>query len=100
MKIEFENSIRRLSFLCRLTDIKITWINSWTGELLIKQMKNWKFLVIESNHHVYTKFNISILYYSANGSKQLTIYYKTIKKYMIMLRHFKKELIVLYLTAH
>ena len=27
MKIEFENSIRRLSILCRLPDIKITWIN-------------------------------------------------------------------------
>ena len=26
-KIEFENSITRLSFLCRLPDIKITWIN-------------------------------------------------------------------------
>ena len=27
MKIEFQNSIRRLSFLCRLPDIKIAWIN-------------------------------------------------------------------------
>ena len=27
MKIEFENSIRRLVFLCRLADIKIVWIN-------------------------------------------------------------------------
>ena len=27
MKIEFENTIRRLSFLCRLPDIKIAWIN-------------------------------------------------------------------------
>ena len=27
MKIKFENSIRRLSFLCRLQDIKIAWIN-------------------------------------------------------------------------
>ena len=27
MKIQFENSIRRLSFLCRLRDIKIAWIN-------------------------------------------------------------------------
>ena len=27
MKIEFENSIRRLSFLCRLPDIKIAWVN-------------------------------------------------------------------------
>ena len=29
MKIEFENSIRRLSFLCRLPYIKIAWINPW-----------------------------------------------------------------------
>ena len=26
-KSEFENSIRRVSFLCRLTDIKIAWTN-------------------------------------------------------------------------
>ena len=26
MKIEFENTIKRLSFLCHLTDIKIAWI--------------------------------------------------------------------------
>ena len=29
MKIEFQNSIIRLSFLCRVTDIKIAWINTW-----------------------------------------------------------------------
>ena len=27
MKIEFENSFRKLSFLSRLADIKIAWIN-------------------------------------------------------------------------
>ena len=27
MKIEFENSVGRSSFLCCLTDIKIAWIN-------------------------------------------------------------------------
>ena len=27
MKTEFENSIRRLIFLCLLMDIKIAWIN-------------------------------------------------------------------------
>ena len=27
IKIEFQNSIERLSFLCRITDIKIAWIN-------------------------------------------------------------------------
>ena len=27
MKIEFKNWIKRLSFLCRLPDIKIAWIN-------------------------------------------------------------------------
>ena len=30
MKVEFENSVRRLSFLCHLPDIKIAWINPWT----------------------------------------------------------------------
>ena len=30
LKIEFENSIRRLSFLCRLAGIKIAWINPST----------------------------------------------------------------------
>ena len=29
MKIEFENSIRKLNFLCRLPGIKIAWINPW-----------------------------------------------------------------------
>ena len=29
MKIEFENSIRRLSILCPLPEIKIAWINPW-----------------------------------------------------------------------
>ena len=29
MKIEFENSIRRLRFLCRLPDTNIAWINPW-----------------------------------------------------------------------
>ena len=27
MKIEFQNSIVRLSYLCCITDIKIAWIN-------------------------------------------------------------------------
>ena len=27
MKSEFENSIRRLSILCRIPDIRIAWIN-------------------------------------------------------------------------
>ena len=30
LKIEFENSIRRLSFLCCLPDIKIAWVNPWS----------------------------------------------------------------------
>ena len=31
MKIEFQNSIVRLRFLCGITDIKIAWINPWNG---------------------------------------------------------------------
>ena len=27
IKIEFQNSIERLSFLCRIKDMKIVWIN-------------------------------------------------------------------------
>ena len=30
MKIEIQNSIVRFSFSCRVTDIKIAWINTWT----------------------------------------------------------------------
>ena len=29
MMIEFENSVRRLSFLCLVSDIKTAWINPW-----------------------------------------------------------------------
>ena len=36
MKIKFENSIRRLTFLCSLPDTKIVWINSWTLMLIQK----------------------------------------------------------------
>ena len=28
-KIEFQNVIERLGFLCRVTDIKIAWISPW-----------------------------------------------------------------------
>ena len=35
--MKIENSIRRLSFLCRLPDIKIAWINPWTWPLNIGQ---------------------------------------------------------------
>ena len=34
MKIEFENSFRRLSFLRRLTDIKNASINPWSDKTL------------------------------------------------------------------
>ena len=29
IKIDFQNSIEKLSILCRITDIKIAWINPW-----------------------------------------------------------------------
>ena len=35
--MKIENSIRRLSFLCRLPDIKIAWINPCTWSLNIGQ---------------------------------------------------------------
>ena len=38
MKIEFKNSIRRLSILWCISDIKIAWINSWSVEDCIKSV--------------------------------------------------------------
>ena len=32
MKIEFQNSIVKLSFLCCITDFKIAWINTCIGD--------------------------------------------------------------------
>ena len=29
VKIDFQNSVKRLSFLCRVLGIKIAWINPW-----------------------------------------------------------------------
>ena len=34
MKIEFQTSIVRLSFLCRIMDIKSTWINPWFKDVI------------------------------------------------------------------
>ena len=39
MKIGFENSIRTLSFLCHLLDIKITWINLFQKYVIVFQNK-------------------------------------------------------------
>ena len=41
MKIEFEDSIPRLSFLCYLPDIKIAWINPWIIQKLFAYNKYW-----------------------------------------------------------
>ena len=40
MKIEIENSIRRLSFLCRLQDIETAWINLCDGDSIIFGLTN------------------------------------------------------------
>ena len=47
MKIEFENSIRRLSFLCRQTDIKITWINPCRSSCVLSNIWDQIGLLIE-----------------------------------------------------
>ena len=49
IKVEFENSIRRLSFLCCLTGIKIGWINPWTRDAFAaaKSCKNLAYQVFD-----------------------------------------------------
>ena len=57
MKIKFENSIRRLSFLCRLQDIKIAWINPCPENVRkplvfsrFKEVQNWTISVKQANN--------------------------------------------------
>ena len=48
MNIEFQNSIRRLNFLCCLPDIKIAWINPCPDKmkmLLILAKKSQKIAI-------------------------------------------------------
>ena len=48
MKIEFENSIRRLSFLCHLPDIKIALINPWYIENMFPE-RFWSSFIYKEN---------------------------------------------------
>ena len=60
--MKIENSIRRLSFLCRLPDIKIAWINPWTwplnigqkSEFLVKSVisKTWRKLEAKCENNI------------------------------------------------
>ena len=57
MKIEFQNTIRRLNFLCHLTDIKIAWINPCIAKSFIELSVN-----VLGNHwatETLTAFSIS-----------------------------------------
>ena len=51
MKIEIENSIRILSFLCHLPDIKIAWINPgkdvYVNSFFPRTVRLWNSLPIE-----------------------------------------------------
>ena len=49
------------------------------NELLIKYMKNLKLFVIKSHHVVYTKFEISDLYYRVNRQKTINNILKAIQ---------------------
>ena len=40
IKIEFQNSIERLSFFCHIRDIKIAWINPWKGGVGLKKTES------------------------------------------------------------
>ena len=57
MKIEFENSIGRLSFLCRLPDIKIAWINACIITITVTVKIN---VIFRSD---YFSFGISFFYF-------------------------------------
>ena len=52
MKTEFENSDGRLSFLCCLTDIKVTWINPWFKNYFRVMKIFWFFSAFSSWHNI------------------------------------------------
>ena len=51
MKIEFESSIRRLSFLCHLPDIKIAWIYPLQERNVDKDIKVPVFKAVHGSHN-------------------------------------------------
>ena len=55
MKIEFENSIRRLIFLCCLPDIKNAWINPWWSNMLKKIVITTAFFSSRTGECMYKK---------------------------------------------
>ena len=61
MKIDFKNSIRRLSFLCRLPDIKIAWINPCWGI----QWKDFKVKIIQKRNF-WNQQNFIVLFWWQN----------------------------------
>ena len=66
MKIDFKNSIRRLSFLCHLPDIKIAWINPCWGI----QWKYFKVKIIQKRNF-WNQQNFIVLFWWQNiGPKQ------------------------------
>ena len=65
MKIEFENSVRRLSFLCHLPDIKIAWINPCKGNKKNEFSPFWESIGLMANLKLsermsYPKENIEV----------------------------------------
>ena len=61
MKIDFKNSIRRLSFLCCLPDIKIAWINPCWGI----QWKDFKVKIIQKRNF-WNQQNFIVLFWWQN----------------------------------
>ena len=67
MKVQFENSIRRLSFSCHLTDIKIARINSWFDIIILSMstkletigfLEVWNYFLLTS---ALPNFNVFLL---------------------------------------
>ena len=63
-KIEFEISLRRLSLLCRLTDIKIAWINPCDESKQQTSLNSFKKSLKNGNHKIshadYAKFILMV----------------------------------------
>ena len=68
MKIQFENSIRRLSFLCPLPDIKIACINPWH---VLSQVSNridrWQWKKKENKQRTWSNKSVFYIIHECNN---------------------------------
>ena len=94
------NSIRGLSFLCRLPDIRIAWINPWPNifySILFK--KCWKSPHFHTCFSIFTLFFLSITIFKKSSTYACFYHFYLIKFGPVNQRHLS-SLIIFHVIRH